>query len=91
MTPTTRPSDANQILRRLTNRQAVDFCSRLLRHSTDRVLTFREFHATARELIDERPRDAALFLAALVAIEVNTTTADGPLQKGMPPHSPSQN
>jgi len=68
--------DAQKTLRHLTSNQALDFCSRLLGRTVDDVLTFHEFHDTARELITEKPDDAALFLAALVALDMNPNNHD---------------
>ena len=78
--------DARQILRQLTSKQAIDFCRRLLDRTINRVLTFSEFHDTARELVNEEPEDAALFLAALVAIDVGSPAAgEEPGQAPRPP------
>lgn len=67
---------ARQTLRHLTSSQALDFCSRLLRRSKDGMLTFREFYDTALEVVRKRPDDTAMFLAALVALDMGIPDPD---------------
>lgn len=67
---------AHQTLRQLTSTHALDFCSRLLSQDTNGVFTFREFAQTAREMIREHPGDMAVFLAALVAIDMDVQEMD---------------
>jgi hypothetical protein len=81
---------ARETLRHLTSTQALDFCSRLLSRSDNGVLTFREFHATAREMIHECPDDTALFLAALVALDMGAADGDADTAP-MRPHEPCRN
>ena len=76
MSSSALPRDARQMLRHLTSPQAIEFCNRLLGRTDNGVLTFPEFHATARELVKEKPEDAALFLATLVALDVDATEID---------------
>jgi hypothetical protein len=63
----THPCDS---LRRLTTPHALRFGSRLLQRGTGGVITFREFVAVARELVALRPEQSAVYLAALVAIDM---------------------
>lgn len=83
--------DARQTLRHLTSTQALDFCSRLLNRTINSMLTFPEFHATARELVEEKPEDAALFLAALVALDMGAPDYDDELDKPLRPPMPCRN
>ncbi len=83
--------DARQTLRHLTSTQALDFCSRLLNRTINSMVTFPEFHATARELVDEKPDDAALFLAALVALDMGAPDVDGDADQPRPPPMPCKN
>ena len=71
MQPHAPSPHAHQTLRHLISSQALDFCGRLLSRSNDGMLTFREFFDTALEIVREQPDDAALFLAALVALDMN--------------------
>jgi hypothetical protein len=70
MSPSAPSPHARETLRHLTSSQALDFCARLLSRSKNGILTFREFYATAVELIREQPQDTAVFLAALVALDM---------------------
>lgn len=64
------PSHVRDTLRRLATPHAIDFGSRLLGRGKDGVIEFREFIAVARELVAQRPRQSAVFLAALVALDM---------------------
>lgn len=68
-TPTT-PANAHTSLRRLAMPHALHFGSRLLHRGTGGVITFREFVAVARELVAQRPEQTAIYLAALVALDM---------------------
>ena len=63
---------ARASLRRLATPHALDFGCRLLQGHTDGVLTFRSFVSVARQLIAERPEQTAVFLAALVALDMGS-------------------
>ena len=70
MTQTTsHPARAS--LRRLTTPLALAFGTRLLNRGTDGTITFREFLAVARELVTLRPEQSAVYLAALVALDMS--------------------
>jgi hypothetical protein len=49
---------------------ALHFGSRLLHRGTGGVITFREFVDVARELVAQRPEQTAVYLAALVALDM---------------------
>lgn len=83
--------EAQKTLRHLTSNQALDFCSRLLGRTVDDVLTFHEFHDTARELVTENPDDAALFLAALVALDMCPSNHDDEPDTPRRPSIPCRN
>ena len=87
MTSSASSPQARASLRRLTAPHAIDFSSRLLRRSSDGVLTFRAFVHTAREFVHEQPERCALYLAALVALEMGSPDDD--VQAG--PRPPSRN
>ena len=70
MPPTAHTPQARQTLRHLTSSQALDFCGRLLSRSKEVILTFREFYDTAIEVVLEQPEDTAMFLAALIALDM---------------------
>lgn len=76
MTSTAHSPQARQTLRHLTSSHALDYCERLLSRSKDGMLTFREFYDTALEVVREQPDDAALFLAALVALDMGVPDPD---------------
>lgn len=66
--PTTPATDS---LRRLTLPHALRFSSALLLRCTDGTITFKEFVAVARELVAQSSEDAAVFLAAMIAIDMS--------------------
>ncbi|MBM4063420.1 MAG: hypothetical protein FJ265_20315 [Planctomycetes bacterium] len=70
MNPTLSPSSARESLRRLAIPHALAFGARLLRRGQGGVLTFREFVAVARELVSQLPEQTAVYLAALVALDM---------------------
>ncbi|HEX6810757.1 MAG TPA: hypothetical protein VF384_03955 [Planctomycetota bacterium] len=70
MNTTTRPQTARDSLRRLTAPHALNFGSRLLRRGGGGIITFREFVAVAREFINQMPEQSAVYLAALVALDM---------------------
>lgn len=81
---------ARDSLRRLATPHALDFGSRLLHRSNSGVITFREFVAVAREFMNERPEQGAIYLAAMVALDMSSSDAPG----GGPPRTfacPSSN
>lgn len=82
--PTTAARDS---LRRLATPHAIDFGSRLLHRGTGGVISFREFLAVAREYVSERPDQSAVYLAALVALDMNAQ--DDEPQRAMPAPSPN--
>ena len=63
---------ARASLRRLTTPHALAFGTRLLSRGTDGTITFREFLAVARELVTRRPEQSAVYLAALVALDMGS-------------------
>ena len=58
-------------LRRLTAPHALAFGSRLLDRGQDGSITFGEFLSVARELIALLPEQSAVYLAALVALDMS--------------------
>ncbi len=68
-TPTS-PVDARDSLRRLATPHAIHFGSCLLHRGKGGVITFREFVAVAKELVTQRPEQTAVYLAALVALDM---------------------
>jgi hypothetical protein len=85
--PTSTSHDARDSLRRLATPHALHFGSRLLHRGHGGVITFREFVAVARELVVQRPEQTAIYLAALVALDMQTD-ADEPAAE---PRTPSRN
>jgi hypothetical protein len=67
-------AEARQSLRRLVSRQAIDFGSRLLDRGRNGLIPFQEFVAVAAEVVHDRPEETAIYLAALVALDID---ADG--------------
>ena len=65
------PPAARDSLRRLATPHAIDFGARLLHRGTGGTISFREFLAVAREYVSERPDQCAIYLAALVALDMN--------------------
>ena len=70
MNPPVPSPHARESLRRLATPHAIDFGARLLNRGSGGTIAFREFIAVARELVSERPRQCAVFLAALVALDM---------------------
>jgi hypothetical protein len=66
------PDHARRSLRQLTTPQTLEFCRRLLKRSNEGSLGFREFVATAHELVIEKPEDSALLLAGMVALDMGS-------------------
>ena len=66
-----RPA-ARDSLRRLTTPHALNFGSRLLRLGSSGVITFREFVAVAREFVAQLPEQSAVYLTALVALDMGS-------------------
>ena len=79
----TQPT-ARDSLRRLTTPHALNFGSRLLRRGSGGVITFREFVVVAREFMTQMPDQSAVYLAALVALDMGR---DEPRE----PKAPSSN
>ena len=67
---TTQQHTAHDSLRRLTTPHALNFGSRLLHRGGGGVITFREFVTVARELVKQMPEQSAVYLAALVALDM---------------------
>lgn len=80
------PSDSRNALRRLSAPHALAFGSRLLNRGRDRSISFREFLSVAHELVALLPEQSAVYLAALVALDM--TNEDSILA---PRHEPSTN
>ncbi len=70
----THPDDdtTRTSLRRLVAPHALAFGARLLSRGTGTDITFREFLAVARELVTLLPEQSAVYLAALVALDMGT-------------------
>lgn len=62
---------ARSSLRRLATPHAIDFGARLLHRGSGGTITFKEFLAVAREYMHERPDESAVYLAALVALDMH--------------------
>ena len=75
---------ARNSLRRLATPHAIDFGARLLHKGTAGVISFREFIAVAREYVSERPDQSAVYLAALVALDMGSPEEDQPRVLGAP-------
>lgn len=65
------PRASRTALRRLSAPHALAFGSRLLSQGVGGPLTFREFLSVAHELIATMPEQAAVYLAALVALDMS--------------------
>ncbi len=67
---------ARDALRRLSAPHAIAFGSRLLERGQAKTrpgqITFREFLGVARELVAQKPEQSAIYLAALVALDMHT-------------------
>lgn len=87
MTTPTSPAGTHASLRRLAMPHALHFGSRLLHRGSGGVITFREFVAVARELVAQRPEQTAVYLAALVALDMQRD--DDALAAAV--HAPSAN
>ncbi|MFO1078651.1 MAG: hypothetical protein U1E73_13080 [Planctomycetota bacterium] len=72
MTEMPAPRASRAALRRLSAPHALAFGSRLLSQGTGGPITFREFLCVAREWIAATPDQAAVYLAALVALDMST-------------------
>jgi hypothetical protein len=70
MLPPLPDPNARETLRRLATPHALAFGSRLLRRGSSGAITFREFVAVARELVAQAPDHCAVYLAALVALDM---------------------
>lgn len=80
---------ARDSLRRLATPHAIDFGARLLHRGTGGTISFREFLAVAREYVSERPDQTAVYLAALVALDMNAQ--DDERQRPAPAPEPCPN
>ena len=78
-------SSSRDSLRRLTTPHSLNFGSRLLRRGTGGVITFREFVAVAREFVAQMPDQTAIYLAALVALDMGSD------EEPRKPRGPSSN
>lgn len=77
MKPTNPPSppfDSRAALRRLSAPHALAFGSRLLDRDrcAEGTIAFREFLDVARELVTKVPEQSAVYLAALVALDMGS-------------------
>ena len=70
MNKPTPPEQVRFALRRLTAPHALAFGSRLLHAGGEGSITFREFVDVARDLIQQLPEQAAVYLAGLVALDM---------------------
>ncbi|MBL8752910.1 MAG: hypothetical protein JNK15_06370 [Planctomycetes bacterium] len=70
MNPSAKKADARNSLRRLATPHAIDFGTRLLNRGSGGTIPFREFLAVARSFVQERPDQSAVYLAALVALDM---------------------
>lgn len=72
------PIDPRTLLRRLSAPHAIAFGSRLLERGDHGAglgkgtITFREFLNVARELVTQMPEQSAVYLAALVALDMSS-------------------
>jgi hypothetical protein len=69
---------ARDCLRRLATPHALAFGTRLLQHGDGGVIRFREFLAVARDFVRERPEQTAVYLAALVALDMGSADEPDP-------------
>jgi hypothetical protein len=76
MTQSVSSQAARESLRRLATPHAIDFGTRLLHRGSGGTIPFREFLAVARAFVSERPDQTAVYLAALVALDM--ANADEP-------------
>ncbi len=76
MNPPVPSHHARESLRRLATPHAIDFGARLLTRGSGGTIAFREFVAVARELVSQRPRQSAVFLAALVALDMGNDDSE---------------
>lgn len=90
MSPIAQSPEARRSLQQLSSPHALDFCARLLARSVDGMLGFRDFVAAARALIDDKPEDGAVYLAALIALDMGATENEW-AEAMAPPRSPSKN
>jgi hypothetical protein len=70
MNKPTPPEQVRFALRRLTAPHALAFGSRLLQTGGPGTITFREFVDVARDLVQQLPEQAAVYLAGLVALDM---------------------
>jgi len=75
---------ARESLRRLATPHAIDFGTRLLHRGHGGTISFREFLAVAREFVDQRPAQSAVYLAALVALDMGEPEVEEPPPKPTP-------
>lgn len=78
------PAAARESLRRLATPHAIDFGTRLLHRGHDGTISFREFLAVAREFVEQRPAQSAVYLAALVALDMGDPECEVAPQKPLP-------
>lgn len=88
MIPPHPSASTQESLRSLTAPIALDYCARLLDRSKDGTLTFDDFVAAARSLLLYDPEISAIYLAALVALDMQHIDEDA---VGRSPHAPSSN
>ena len=79
MHKSTPTAEVREALRRLSAPHALTFGHRLLSRGSGRAITFLEFIDVARELVAQRPEQSAVYLAALVALDMS---AEDQLEKG---------
>jgi len=68
--------DPDASLRQLCSSQAADFAEQLLARANGGAIVFGEFVAAAHALVRSQPRDAALYLAAMVALDMRRMAAE---------------
>ncbi|MFY9341266.1 MAG: hypothetical protein WAT39_02170 [Planctomycetota bacterium] len=73
--PVSSPA-ARDSLRRLATPHAIDFGTRLLHRGSGGTIPFRDFLAVARDYVSQRPDQTAIYLAALVALDMATSESD---------------
>lgn len=86
--PPTR-TDVRLSLRRLSAPHALCFGNTLLERGCNGSISFGAFVDVARDWVAERPEESALYLAALVALDMSDDVTNDPCANGSRP--PSRN
>jgi len=84
------PPPIDPDLQRIIAGYGLVFGHRLLEQAGDEILRFRQFLDVAIELVEERPEDAAMYLAAMVAVDIQRTQIEC-LEMNLLPAEPSRN